>query len=173
MSDIRDQVVDDRGVIKKLQLIFPGYHGYRVSEDLRDADIYLKDELYKKMLDIINDLKAAESSLVSNGIFTNLDKIGQTRSKIQTAAADLKHHQAGYSGISAGIKVTPAKISSLYDLDMKIYEQIQTLSTVIQGFKQECAQGNFNQARLQDVNSAVGSISQLNQSRETLLYGGV
>jgi len=48
MSDIRDQVVDDRGTIKKLQLIFPGYHGYRVNEDLRDADIYLKDELYKK-----------------------------------------------------------------------------------------------------------------------------
>jgi hypothetical protein len=173
MADLRDQVVEDRGVIKKIQLIFPGYHGYRVNEDLRDADIILKDELYKKMLDVITNLKAGESSLVSNGQFKGLELIGAIRSKIQTAAEVVKHHGAGYSGISAPVKVDAKKISSLYDLDMKIFEQIGNLGDAVTSFVKDCESGSFNQMKLQEVGSVVSVITSLSKSRENLLYGGV
>ena len=173
MTDLRDQVVEDRGVIKKIQLIFPGYHGYRINEDLRDADVILKDELYKKMLDVISNLKSGEGSLVSSGQFKNLESIGALRSRIQTAAEVLKHHGTGYSGISAPVKVDAKKISALYDLDVKIFEQIQNLQTATNSFVQACSSGSFDQAKLQDVNNDVAAITNLNNSRETLLYGGV
>ncbi len=173
MTDLRDQVVEDRGVIKKIQLVFPGYHGYRVSEDLRDADIILKDELYKKMLAVITDLKNGESTLVSNGKFSGLESIGVLRSRIQTAAEVVKHHGAGYSGISAPVKVDARKISALYDLDMKIFDQIQGLQKTVNSFVQDCNSGNINQSAIQAINGVLSSITDLNNSRETLLYGGV
>ncbi len=173
MTDLRDQVVEDRGIIKKIQLIFPGYHGYRVNEDLRDADVILKDELYKKMLDVISNLKMGESSLVSAGRFAGLESIGALRSRIQTAAEDVKHHGAGYSGISAPVRVDAKKISALYDLDMKIFEQIQNLQKAVNAFVQECSSGSLNQSRIQEVNGSITAIMDLNNSREALLYGGV
>lgn len=173
MADLRDQVAEDRGVIKKIQLIFPGYHGYRVNEDLRDADVILKDELYKKMLSVISDLKEGESSLVSNGQFKELESIGTVRSKVQTAAENVKHHGLGYSGISPPLKIDAKKISALYDLDMRIFAQIQGLETKVKGFVQSCASGNFMQSSLNEVGIAIDSISDLNNSRENLLYGGV
>lgn len=173
MSDVRDEVVNDRGIIKRIQLIFPGYHGYRVNEDLRDADIILKDELYKNMLDVINQLKFAESDLVRNGIFVDLDLIGESRSKIQTAAEKVKHHTGGYSGISAPVKVDAQKISSLYDLDMKIFDQIKNLSNSVNLLLQGCSTGSFDKEKLKDINSAVSSIQDINESREKMLYGGV
>ncbi|MCL5873886.1 MAG: hypothetical protein M1161_00900 [Candidatus Thermoplasmatota archaeon] len=173
MADLRDQVVEDRGIIKKIQIVFPGYHGYRVNEDLRDADVILKDELYKKMLDVITNLKVGESSLVSSGQFKGLESIGVLRSRVQTAAEDVKHHGAGYSGISAPIRVDAKKISALYDLDMKIFEQIQNLQKAVNAFVQDCTSGNLNQSRIQDVNASIAAITDLNNSRETLLYGGV
>jgi hypothetical protein len=173
MTDLRDQVVEDRGVIKKIQLVFPGYHGYRVNEDLRDADVILKDELYKKMLDVISNLKEGESSLVSSGKFAGLESIGTLRSRIQTAAETIKHHGTGYSGISAPVRVDAKKISSLYDLDMKIFEQIQSLMNLMNAFVQNCANGNIDQSKLQGINATLSAITSLNNSRETLLYGGV
>ncbi len=173
MTDLRDQVVEDRGVIKKIQLIFPGYHGYRINEDLRDADVILKDELYKKMLDVIANLKTGESSLVSAGQFKGLESIGALRSRIQTAAEVVKHHGAGYSGISAPVRVDAKKISALYDLDMKIFEQIQDLQGKMDSFVQDCASGNLNQPAIQGINTVLATITNLNNSRETLLYGGV
>lgn len=173
MTDLRDQVVDDRGIIKKIQLIFPGYHGYRTNEDLRDADIILKEELYKKMLDVISNLESGISSLTSNGQFKGLESIGSVRSKIQTAAATVKHHGAGYSGISAPIRVNTKKISALYDLDMSIFEQIQKLQASINNFVQSCSTGTFDPSKLQEISSLVSAITDLNNSRENLLYGGV
>ncbi|MCL4447715.1 MAG: hypothetical protein M0Z77_03775 [Thermoplasmatales archaeon] len=173
MTDLRDQVVEDRGVIKKIQLLFPGYHGYRINEDLRDADVILKDELYKKMLDVITNLKTGESSLVSAGQFKGLESIGALRSRIQSAAEIVKHHGAGYSGISAPIRVDAKKISALYDLDMKIFDQIQNLQKSMNLFVQECMSGGIDQSKMQDIISTLSAITDLNNSRETLLYGGV
>lgn len=53
MGDLKEDVVDDRGVIKKIQLLFPGYHGYRVNKDLRDAGIYLKMKFIKNSNELI------------------------------------------------------------------------------------------------------------------------
>ncbi|MGC8644905.1 MAG: hypothetical protein ACP5UO_01395 [Thermoplasmata archaeon] len=173
MTDLRDSVVEDRGIIKKIQLIFPGYHGYRVNEDLRDADVILKDELYKRMLNCISKLKEAEQALVRNGIFKNLDYFGSLRSKMQTAAEAVKHHAAGYTGISPPVRVDAKKISSLYDLDMKIFEKIQGIEGAVDSLLKSCVSGNGDFSGLTMIQALVDEITSLNTSRDTLLYGGV
>ncbi|MGC8598988.1 MAG: hypothetical protein ACP5LL_04435 [Thermoplasmata archaeon] len=173
MDDIREEIVDDRGAIKKLQLLFPGYHGYRVNEDLRDADIYLKNELYKKMLNIIENLKLAEQALVSNGIFRDLERIGIVRSRIQALAGEIRHHEAGYSGISPPVRIGKDKISALYDLDMKIYDDIVKLDEGVKNFKDSCSSGNYDFSILSSIDVTINDLMSLNSSRDRLLYGGV
>jgi len=173
MGDLREDVVNDRGAIKKLQLLFPGYHGYRVNEDLRDADIYLKSELYKKMLGIIETLKQAEQALTSNGIFKNLERIGAVRSKLQAVAGEIKHHEAGYSGISPPIRIGKEKISALYDLDMKIYDGIVNLDSNVKNFLNSCISGNLDFSLLSAIENNIGDLKALNDSRDRILYGGV
>ncbi|MEM0073829.1 MAG: hypothetical protein QW364_05445 [Thermoplasmatales archaeon] len=173
MTDLRDQVAEDRGIIKRIQLIFPGYHGYRVNEDLRDADIILKDELYKRMLNCIGKLKTAEQALVGRGSFNLLEYFGPLRSKIQTAAEDVKHHGAGYTGISPPIRVDAKKISSLYDLDMKIFEKIQGIEYAVDSLLKSCLSGNPDISSFSNIDSLVNEVTSLNNSRDSLLYGGV
>ncbi len=173
MDDIRKEVEEDRGVIKKLQLLFPGYHGYRVNEDLRDADIYLKNELYKKMLNILDEIKQSEQFLTSAGIFNGLEKIGIIRSRIQTLAGEIKHHEAGYSGISPPVRIGKDKISSLYDLDMKIYDEIVNLTNSVKNFKESCFSGKMDFNILQNIDNSINNLKELNDSRDKLLYGGV
>ena len=43
--DIRNQVDDSRGVLKRLQLLIPGFRGYRQLEDLRVADALLRKQV--------------------------------------------------------------------------------------------------------------------------------
>ena len=40
--DIRGTVEDNRGLLKKIQIIVPGFSGYREKEDLRAADELLR-----------------------------------------------------------------------------------------------------------------------------------
>lgn len=173
MDDIRNTVVDDRGAIKKLQLLFPGYHGYRINEDLRDADIYLKDQIYKFMLNINEIIKKIESNLLSAGNFSYLEKLGIMRSNIQETAERIKHHEAGYSGISAPVRVTSEKISSLYDLDLKIYEAIMNIKNLISQMLSDSLGGVFDVNKYLKVLEATGEVHDIDSSRNRLLYGGV
>lgn len=173
MADIRDEVTDDRGAIKKLQLLFPGYHGYRVNEDLRDADIYLKDEIYKFMLNINESVKKIENNLVSQGLFQYLEKLGILRSNIQEIAERIKHHEAGYSGISAAVRVTQEKLNALYDLDIKIYENLTNLKNNIEQMVADSLMGRFDLGKYNQVLEEIVGIHDLDSSRNRILYGGI
>ena len=45
MTDLRNKVEDDRGLLKKIQLAIPGFRGYRQKEDLRIADSLLRIQI--------------------------------------------------------------------------------------------------------------------------------
>jgi len=49
MPDIRDRVEQDRGLLKKIQLVIPGYAGYRRREDIRAADNLLRIQLANQL----------------------------------------------------------------------------------------------------------------------------
>lgn len=173
MDDIRDEVSQDRGAIKKLQLLFPGYHGYRINEDLRDADIYLKDEIYKFMLGLNEKIKSIESNLLAARNYQYLEKIGLMRSSIQETAERIKHHEAGYSGISAPVRITSEKISALYDLDMKIYEALTGIRDTVEQMVLDSITGIFDVNKYSKILESIGGVHDLDSSRNRLLYGGV
>ena len=57
MPDIRDRVEQDRGLLKKIQLVIPGYAGYRRREDIRAADNLLRIQLANQMKGVRGDLE--------------------------------------------------------------------------------------------------------------------
>ena len=57
MPDIRERVEEDRGLIKKIQLKIPGYAGYRRREDIRNADILLRNQVADQVKKVRSDLE--------------------------------------------------------------------------------------------------------------------
>lgn len=74
--DIRQQVEDNRGALKKLQLIIPGLRGYREKEDLRVSDELLRNEMADKLDHAKSNLDALRKQLVGASDFTNLTAVG-------------------------------------------------------------------------------------------------
>ena len=61
--DIRQRVDEDRGVLKKLQLLVPGFRGYRQGEDLREADSVLRLQVADKVHSTISLLTQRRQAL--------------------------------------------------------------------------------------------------------------
>ncbi|MEM3429266.1 MAG: hypothetical protein QXX63_05350, partial [Thermoplasmatales archaeon] len=80
---------------------------------------------------------------------------------------------AGYTGISPPIRVDAKKISSLYDLDMKIFEKIQGIEYAVDSLLKSCVSGNPDISSFSNIDSLVNEVTSLNNSRDSLLYGGV
>ena len=64
MVDLRTKVEDDRGLLKKIELIIPGFRGYRLREDLRIADRLLREALVRELEIAANNYEEVRSGLI-------------------------------------------------------------------------------------------------------------
>lgn len=125
MPDIRDKVEDDRGLLKKIQLIVPGFRGYRIREDLRDSDRMLRAEIAKRLAQQRAQLEDVRKALVrGNPMSKALEDIGGTISAMKRVEGEIQHAEVGYSGIAADVRFKQDEIYQLYDYDNSILESI-------------------------------------------------
>ena len=115
--DIRQQVDDGRGFLKKLQLIVPGLRGYRSKEDIRVADDLLRNQVADKIDLAKGNLEAVRKQIVLASDFTNLGTVGSIISQFQQFSGEIRHSQQGYSGLAATFSFDDARLNKLYEYD--------------------------------------------------------
>ena len=130
--DIRQQVDDNRGPQKKLELLVPGLRGYRTLEDLRVADSLLRNQVADKLDATKSNLEGLREKMAVNRDFMNLPSVGSVISKVQELSGEVRHAQQGYSGFVATISINQDKLNKLYESDYNFVSsavQLQSLTT--------------------------------------------
>jgi len=115
--DIRQQVEDSRGPLKKLQLLIPGLRGYRRSEDIRVSDELLRNQVADKLDHVKDNLQQLRKQVAAANDFNNLTPIGSLMAQVQTLSGEVRHAQQGYSGWVAPLAITESKLNALYEYD--------------------------------------------------------
>jgi hypothetical protein len=117
--DIRKQVDQGRGTLKKLQLIVPGLRGYRSKEDIRVSDDLLRNQVADKIDLAKGNLEGLRKQMVLAGDFTNLSTVGSLISQFQQFSGEIRHSQQGYSGFAATFSFDDARLNQLYEYDFE------------------------------------------------------
>jgi hypothetical protein len=145
--DIRQEVDRSRGLLKKIQLLVPLFHGYRELEDFRQADELLRKQLSDILQQTMKNLQDQRVALVNKGAFGELTNIASVLSKTQELQGDILHATQGYSGISPSIRVDADTLNSLYESDLKFLEVCQNIKNSSSG----------NSANMEDELSRINS----------------
>lgn len=132
MPDIRDRVEDDRGLLKKIQMVIPGFRGYRIREDLRDSDRILRAELAKRLGLQRSQLEDARRALVrENPMSKALEEIGGVVNAMKRVEGEILHAEVGYSGISADVKIKDDELNRLYEYDNSMIESLNFIDDAL------------------------------------------
>ena len=115
--DIRQQVDDNRGISKKLQLLIPGLRGYRNKEDIRVSDELLRNQVADRLDKVKGNLELLRKQVAGSGDFNNLTNLGSLISQVQGLSGEVRHAAQGYSGWVAPIRIDEGKLNKLYDYD--------------------------------------------------------
>lgn len=129
MTDIRERVEKDRGLLKKIQLAIPGFRGYRKREDLRAADSILRIQIADKLVGVRRVLEDARETMAENADLQNIDKLGGLINKLSTVEGKVRHAEQGYSGISWAIRIKEEELDRLYEYDYGMIQQVQALES--------------------------------------------
>lgn len=128
MTDLRERVEDDRGLIKKIQLIIPGYRGYRQREDARIADSLLRTQIADAVKErILLPLELCREE-ASRALETDvMNSIAPAITRAKAVEGKIRHAEQGYSGISAGVRIEQEELNALYELDLSLLTAVDTL----------------------------------------------
>lgn len=116
-TDIRERIGESRGWIAKLELLVPGFHGYRQGEDARMADELLRSQVADKIHASLGDLQVCRQNLALSNQFANLNELALILSDLQVLEGRIRHAAQGYSGVAAAVRVGASQLDRLYEYD--------------------------------------------------------
>ncbi|MDP2797412.1 MAG: hypothetical protein Q8N94_07885 [Methanoregula sp.] len=130
MNDLRQQVVDSRGLLKKIELSIPGFRGYRLREDIRDADNLLRTYLADQLDSGVQKKLIRAREIFSKSLELDLlNDIGELINMNKGLVAKIRHAEHGYSGISPQYRVDENELNQMYDFDNNLIEFIRMLQS--------------------------------------------
>ena len=142
MVDLRERVEEDRGYLKKIQMYIPGFRGYRIREDIRQADGLLRIQLANKIRDTKTDLESCRKLMVSKYMTSQLEPLGGLINYMTKIDGEVRHAEQGYSGFSAAIQVKEEELDRLYEFDYSMINLIFGLKQRIDLLKEAIQRGN-------------------------------
>jgi hypothetical protein len=152
--DIREQVEENRGAMKKLELLIPGLRGYRSKEDIRVSDELLRNQVADRLDNVKSNLEQLRKQVAGNGDFTNLTSVGSLISQIQGLSGEVRHAAQGYAGWVAPIQINEDKLNKLYEYDYSIVSSVFQLDDAT-------SQGNlrYDATAPNSIQTALGQFS--------------
>jgi len=156
MPDIRERVEADRGLLKKIQLVIPGYAGYRRREDIRAADNLLRLQLADQVKAARAELETIRDGMAMEGKVQGLSTIGNAIFHLQGLEGKVRHAEGGYSGISATIRIEETELDRLYEYDWAMLQSLDKAVAVVPMIRDATDPKSFD-ASVKAFNEAVRS----------------
>ena len=137
MPDLRERVEEDRGLLKRIQLLVPGFAGYRRKEDIRAADNMLRIQIADRLNGLRSKAEKCRASLVEDYETKNLEKLGNLVNLFQAVEGKLRHAEQGYSGISPAIRVDVRELNMLYEYDLSLLQGVERMDSGLEQLRNE------------------------------------
>lgn len=117
MTDLYQQIINQRGSFERLLERIPGFRGYLDKATRRTADRALRDFVANQIAARIERLTRIERRLLDNGGLGYMTKTTNIKTKMQTYHDRVKAAVPGYSGFMEAFKVGDEELDRLYSFD--------------------------------------------------------
>lgn len=125
------------GLLEKLEMIIPGFRGYKKKELIREDDILIRRYIYSELGKIKDRIRKLQLRALDGryaGSLTLLDKIWKS---LDLAASKIKNAPAGYAGLFDRVKVRENELEMLKEVDSRIAARVMELNELIARVEQD------------------------------------
>ncbi|MCI4352806.1 MAG: hypothetical protein L3K14_05390 [Thermoplasmata archaeon] len=158
--DIRQTVDTDRSLLKRIQLLVPGFRGYRQMEDIRAADSLLRIQVANLIDRVLSGLQDTRATMSRQNQYAGLTDLATILSDLQVFSGQVRHAEQGYSGIAANVKFQQSRLDQLYEYDYGFVQAADQLAAGAAPIQDAAARA--------DVNALQRSIQALRDQVRTL-----
>ncbi len=169
---IMEKVDDERTLTQKIMKLVPGWRGYRIKEERRNADRILRDQIVSRLRqskDKIEDIQTAVVEAEIEDVYTTMDSLSSRTEKL---ISQIEHADYGYRPFFDAIKIKEDDLMNMLRYDTWFVEQVQA-------FDQQCddilmlVEDDTDEAtgHIKDLRKMVTQLSRKWKEREQVILG--
>ena len=111
----------ETSIVEKLELLVPGFHGYKKKELLREDDRLIRGKIAEILSQARREMERALQRCALVGC-QQLMAMDNMRKRLMALESRVRHAEAGYAGYFDRIKVREEELERLLEYDAKLIE---------------------------------------------------
>ena len=168
-----ERVQESEKLLERIMLIVPGFRGYKLREERREADRIVRDYIYRVLKQSRDDLTVCLQALSDNRATELIEPMNRLLAKLDRIAEMINHASYGYSGFFDSVKIEEVELDHMLSYDTQLMDLARKLSTIAASFKSDLNQNRLENARSlqQDLDGALSDLDSAFDQRKSVIEG--
>jgi hypothetical protein len=168
-----ERVQESERLLERLMLILPGFRGYKLKEQRREADRIVRSYVYDSLERSRDDLVACFKALIDNRLTELVEPMNQLIAKLDRVAQKINHASYVYTGFFDSIRIQEPDLDRMLGYDTQLMDLARKLSEMITSFRDDLTQNRLENGRNAEL-QLDGSLSSLElafDQRKSIIEG--
>jgi hypothetical protein len=168
-----ERVQESEKLLERIMLIVPGFRGYKLREERREADRIVRDYVYGVLKQTRDDLTVCLQALNDNRATELIEPMNRLLAKLDRIAERINHASYGYSGFFDSVKIEEIELDHMLSYDTQLMDLARKLSTIAESFKSDLSQNRLQNARTmqQDLDGSLSGLGSAFDQRKSVIEG--
>ena len=160
----------ETSIVEKIELVIPGFHGYKKKELLREDDRLVRGKVADILAQARREMERAlqRCAMVSCPQLVAIDTM---RKKLMALESRVKHAEAGYRGYFDRVKFKEDEIKKLIEYDAKMIELAEGILSGVGAINGEIANPQALGMAVLDLDDKLNSFEEVLDRRMSFAVG--
>lgn len=168
-----ERVQDSERSLERLMLDIPGFRGYKLKEQRREADRIVRSYIYDSLERSREDLMSSLQTLTDNKLNELVEPMNRLVAKLDRVAQKINHASYGYAGFFDSVKIEEPDLDRMLTYDTQLVDLTRKFSEMATSFRSNLTQNKFDDARTsqQQLDGSVGGLELAFDQRKSVVEG--
>lgn len=147
--------------LEKLELIIPGFKGYKQKELLREDDKLIRNYLYKRIKEAEETIRSYLNDSLDGKIPISVSELSAVAKDLNSLSTRIRISPSGYSGYFDRLKVTEKELEQLKKLDIELVSRCDEVVSLTYKVKENASLITELREKVRAVSSSVSERNQV------------
>lgn len=168
-----ERVEESDRPLERIMKEIPGFRGYKVREERREADRIVRDYIYRVLKAARDDLMGCFQILNNAGTPELMEPTNQLIAKLDRVAEKVNRASYGYSGFFDSVRIDQTQLDQMVAYDTQMMDLARKLAGSISAFKTQLGQGKFEDVRNveNDLGNSISQLEAMFDKRKSMVEG--
>jgi len=151
----------------------PGFRGYKIREQRREADRIVRSYVYDSLEHSRDDLMSSFQTLTDNKLSELIEPMNRLVAKLDRVAEKINRASYGYAGFFDSVRIEEPDLDRMLAYDTQLVDLARKFSDMTALFRNNLTQNKFGDARNSQLqlDSGIGGLELAFDQRKSVIEG--